>query len=106
MSFSRELPTQNTQAMSPQQIKDMCQKNLYQLVQFETTEGNRYAGILHSYDQDQMYVIMPIGNQTSQQQSSDNRLFSIFWSLRFIWFSFLRTQLVRTLLSLLVVRIA
>ncbi|MGI8314146.1 hypothetical protein [Halobacillus mangrovi] len=79
MSFSRELSNGNTQAMSPQQIKEMCQKNLYQLVQFETTDGNRYAGILHSYDQNQMYVIMPSGNQSTQQQSSDNRFFFPFF---------------------------
>lgn len=38
---------------------EKCKKHLYQFVQIELNDGSVYQGILHSYDRDKMYLIMP-----------------------------------------------
>lgn len=38
---------------------DKCKKHLYQFVQVELNDGSVYQGLLHSYDKDKMYLIMP-----------------------------------------------
>ncbi len=48
---------------------DQCQKNLFQLIQVELNDGSVYQGILHSFDQDKMYLLMP---QTDQSQMPMN----------------------------------
>lgn len=36
-----------------------CRKHLYQFIQVELTDGTIYQGILHSYDREKMYILMP-----------------------------------------------
>lgn len=74
--------------MKPNQMKDMCQQNLYQFIQIETKDGNIYTGILHSYDEDQMFVIMPSSPQTAQTKTNDNRLFPFFGPFGLFGFPF------------------
>ncbi len=38
---------------------DKCRKHLYQFVQVELKDGTTYQGILHSYDGEKMYILMP-----------------------------------------------
>ena len=36
-----------------------CRIHLYQIIQVELKGGSVYQGILHSYDKDKMYILMP-----------------------------------------------
>lgn len=36
-----------------------CKKHLYQFVQVEVNDGSVYQGILHSYDREKIYILMP-----------------------------------------------
>ncbi len=36
-----------------------CKKHLYQFIQVELKDGTIYQGILHSYDREKMYILMP-----------------------------------------------
>jgi small nuclear ribonucleoprotein (snRNP)-like protein len=36
-----------------------CRKHLYQLIQVELKDGSVHQGILHSYDNEKMYLLMP-----------------------------------------------
>ncbi|MEH6954547.1 hypothetical protein [Neobacillus drentensis] len=36
-----------------------CKQHLYQFVQVELNDGSVYQGILHSYDRDKMFILMP-----------------------------------------------
>lgn len=38
---------------------DRCKKYLYQVIQVELNDGSVYQGILHSFDRDKMYILMP-----------------------------------------------
>lgn len=63
---------------------DKCQKHLYQLIQIELNDGSAYQGILHSYDHDKMYLLMPKTDHSHmsmhmEDRSSDNRLFFPFF---------------------------
>jgi hypothetical protein len=56
-----------------------CKKHLYQFIQVELNDGSVYQGILHSYDREKMYVIMPSSTHThtthTMDASSESRLF-------------------------------
>ncbi|MBN9654010.1 hypothetical protein J0K78_07020 [Halobacillus sp. GSS1] len=54
-------------------IHDFCRHNLYQMVQIEMTDGQTHTGLLHSYDHNQMNLIMPTGQQGQQGQQGQNR---------------------------------
>lgn len=38
---------------------EKCKKHLYQFIQIELKDGSVYQGILHSYDREKMYILMP-----------------------------------------------
>lgn len=64
----------------PQNIHDFCNHNLYQMVQIQMNDGQMHAGILHSFDDEQMYMIMPTKQQQqSGNQRNDSRLFFPFF---------------------------
>ncbi|WP_338449602.1 hypothetical protein R4Z09_26075 [Niallia oryzisoli] len=44
---------------------EKCKKHLYQFIQIELKDGSVYQGILHSYDKDKIYLIMPSVTQTN-----------------------------------------
>ncbi|WP_082232581.1 hypothetical protein [Halobacillus massiliensis] len=54
-----------------QSVKDFCRKHLYQMVQVETNEGGMHTGLLHSYDNNNMYLLMPSGHQGQQGQQAE-----------------------------------
>ncbi|TLS36965.1 hypothetical protein [Pseudalkalibacillus caeni] len=48
-----------------------CQQNLYQFVQVETRDASVYQGILHSYDNDKLYLLMPTTAQPRNDLDPD-----------------------------------
>lgn len=72
-----------------QDVYQKCQKNLYQFIQVELHDGAVYQGILHSYDKDKLYLIMP---NTTQQPAvpprDESRLFPFFGPFGLFGFPF------------------
>ncbi|MRX73445.1 hypothetical protein GJU40_14970 [Bacillus lacus] len=60
-------------------MMENCKKHMYQPIQLELTDGSVYQGILHSYDNEKMYMLMP--NMSANQQASreDDRFFFPFF---------------------------
>ena len=59
---------------------EKAKKHLFQFIQVELNDGSVYQGILHSYDHDKMYIIMPSANQPhTAMESSDESRFFPFW---------------------------
>jgi hypothetical protein len=75
-----------------QDVSDMhhkCQKHLYQFIQVELHDGAVYQGILHSYDNDKLYLIMPTANQPEGVQTKEeSRLFPFFGPFGLFGFPF------------------
>ncbi|WP_442596666.1 hypothetical protein [Neobacillus sp. D3-1R] len=72
---------------------EKCRKHLYQFIQLEMNDGTVYQGILHSYDHDKMYIIMPSMNQTTttmhtHDESSESRFFPFFGPFGLFGFPF------------------
>lgn len=67
-----------------------CQQNLYQFIQVELNDGGVYQGILHSYDKDKLYLIMPkAAHQSgSGQPMEESRLFPFFGPFGLFGFPF------------------
>ncbi|TLS35467.1 hypothetical protein [Pseudalkalibacillus caeni] len=65
----------NKQQVSP--IYAQCEKYRNQFIQVETTDGRIYCGMMHSYDQNNLFLAMPM--ERSQDLSpNDQRLFPFF----------------------------
>jgi hypothetical protein len=58
-----------------------CHKHLFEFIQIETRDGEVHQGILHSYDDENVYLLV-----TGHNQSEDSRL--IFPFRRFGLFAF------------------
>lgn len=63
---------------------EKCQKHLYQLIQVELNDGSVYQGILHSYDHDKMYLLMPKMDHSQmsvqmEEENNENRQFFPFF---------------------------
>lgn len=75
--------TQGAGSQQPQHnIHDFCRNHLYQMVLVQIEDGKVHAGILHSFDDEQMYMIMPVNQQDQSQsdnQRNDSRLFFPFF---------------------------
>jgi hypothetical protein len=61
-----------------------CKKHLYQMVQVELKDGSVYQGILHSYDREKMYILMPKMDHShtpmhTTDESSESRQFFPFF---------------------------
>ncbi|HAM82287.1 hypothetical protein [Ornithinibacillus bavariensis] len=56
-----------------------CRKHLYQFIQVELNDGSVYQGILHSFDREKMYLIMPRAGHSqtphTMDESNESRLF-------------------------------
>ncbi|TCP22351.1 hypothetical protein EV207_13638 [Scopulibacillus darangshiensis] len=53
-------------------IVNQCKQNLYQPVQVETTDGQLHQGILHSYDNEKLYLLMP---HNRDHETQDERVY-------------------------------
>ncbi|UOQ43937.1 hypothetical protein MUN89_19035 [Halobacillus salinarum] len=75
---------------SPKNMKDSCQQHLYQFIQIQMQDGSVYQGMLHSYDDEKMYVIMPNQNvqQAQASQAGQNRFFPFFGPFGLFGFPF------------------
>lgn len=71
-------------------FRDKCKKLLYQFVQVELKDGSVYQGLLHSYDKDKMYLIMPTMHHPngSMQTEDESRLFPFFGPFGLFGFPF------------------
>lgn len=63
---------------------EKCQKHLYQFIQVELNDGSIYQGILHSYDREKMYLLMPKMDHSQmsmhmQEASREDRQFFPFF---------------------------
>lgn len=69
---------------------EKCHKYLYQFVQVEMNDGSVYQGLLHSYDNEKMYLIMPNTNQpnVSMESSEESRFFPFFGPFGLFGFPF------------------
>ena len=56
-----------------------CRKHLYQFIQVELTDGTIYQGILHSYDREKMYLLMP---KTHHQHHITITMSPCIWKMR------------------------
>lgn len=45
------------------QMKQMCEQYHHHMVQIEGNDGRVYDGILDGYDNDQLYLLVPMGEQ-------------------------------------------
>ncbi|MEH7124578.1 hypothetical protein V7127_15250 [Bacillus sp. JJ1773] len=59
---------------------EKCKKHLYQFIQVELNDGSVFQGLLHSYDHDKMYLIMPRAHQSTHMtmnvhMDDESRLF-------------------------------
>lgn len=66
-------------------VHHKCQKHLYQFIQVELHDGAVFQGILHSYDHDKLYLIMPTANGT---QKDESRIFPFFGPFGLFGFPF------------------
>ncbi|MBY0121790.1 hypothetical protein [Bacillus sp. S/N-304-OC-R1] len=69
---------------------EKCKKHLYQFVQIELNDGSVYQGLLHSYDREKIYIIMPKmhhdhhdhhhhhHHHMTMESSDESRLFPFF----------------------------
>lgn len=66
---------------------EKCKKHLYQFVQIELNDGSVYQGLLHSYDREKVYIIMPKmhhdhhdhhHHHMTMESSDESRLFPFF----------------------------
>ncbi|MEH7248342.1 hypothetical protein V7114_16340 [Neobacillus niacini] len=70
-----------------------CKKHLYQFIQVELNDGSIYQGILHSYDRDKMFILMPKMDHShmqthTQDESSESRQFFPFGPFGLFGFPF------------------
>jgi hypothetical protein len=69
-------------------VHHKCQKHLYQFIQVELHDGSVYQGILHSHDNDKLYLIMPKSNHHSELEKDESRLFPFFGPFGLFGFPF------------------
>ncbi|WP_053365159.1 hypothetical protein [Bacillus sp. FJAT-27245] len=69
---------------------EKCKKHLYQFIQVEMKDGAVYQGILHSYDKEKMYIIMPNMHHPGMhtESSDESRLFPFFGPFGLFGFPF------------------
>ncbi|REJ10917.1 hypothetical protein [Halobacillus trueperi] len=74
-------PQMQGSGSQPQNVHDFCRQHLYQMVQIEMADGQTHTGLLHSYDQNQMNLIMPTSQQGQNRgiNEEDSRLFFPFF---------------------------
>jgi hypothetical protein len=71
-----------------------CKKHLYQFVQVESNDGSVYQGILHSYDREKMYILMPkmehshMPTHTLDESSESRQFFPFFGPFGLFGFPF------------------
>ncbi|MEH7380233.1 hypothetical protein V7138_07110 [Bacillus sp. JJ1533] len=70
-----------------------CKKHLYQIIQIELKDGSVYQGILHSYDREKMYILMPKTGHShfpshTMGERDDSRLFPFFGPFGLFGFPF------------------
>ena len=63
---------------------DHCKKHLYQFVQVELKDGSVYQGLLHSYDREKMFLLMPKMHHShmpmhTEDEGSESRQFFPFF---------------------------
>ncbi|MFS0823194.1 hypothetical protein [Bacillus sp. 1P02SD] len=66
-------------------------QHLYQIIQIELKDGSVYQGILHSYDREKIYSLMPKTGHShlamhTMGERNDSRLFPFFASFGFLFF--------------------
>ncbi|HWJ78424.1 MAG TPA: hypothetical protein VNR61_10150 [Niallia sp.] len=61
-----------------------CQKHLFGFVQVETKDGEVHQGILHSYDDEKLYLLV----STQHRSGEDSRLFFPFGGFGLFGFPF------------------
>ncbi|MBS4179430.1 hypothetical protein [Lederbergia citrea] len=82
------------QTVDPQRdmkhFHDKCKRNLYQFIQVELNDGSVYQGLLHSYDHDKMYVIMPKTHHHHMEMETEDesRLFPFYGPFGLFGFPF------------------
>lgn len=54
---------------------DFCKRYHYHLVQFETTDGHTYEGIIDGVEDDGVYMLVPAGNMEREDQEKNERQF-------------------------------
>ncbi|RLL41811.1 hypothetical protein D8M04_17245 [Oceanobacillus piezotolerans] len=85
-------PYFNQNAAYPERDKadhhEKCRKHLYHFVQVELNDGSIYQGILHSYDGEKMYLLMPRDHHRTDETSGENRLFPFFGPFGLFGFPF------------------
>lgn len=75
-------------------LHDKCKKHLYQFIQVEMNDGAIYQGLLHSYDKNNIYIIMPNTNQPntsnapSMHTEDESRLYPFFGPFGLFGFPF------------------
>ncbi len=70
-------------------MKDFCKQQLYQYIQIEVNDGSTYIGILHSFDDNQLYLLIPTPDQdTNRNDANDQRLFPFFGPFGLFGFPF------------------
>lgn len=62
-------------ATHQQNIHDLCKKYQHYLVQFETTDGQVYDGIIDSVDHDGVNLLIPVGDMEREEQNENERQF-------------------------------
>lgn len=73
---------------------EKCKKHLYQFIQIELNDGSVFQGLLHSYDHDKMYLIMPRAHQSHHMtmnvhmDDDESRLFPFFGPFGLFGFPF------------------
>lgn len=55
-------------------MHQFCKTYHYHYIQMKMTDGAQYEGVLDGFDEDQVYLLMPIGEQ-SRQPPGDNRIY-------------------------------
>jgi hypothetical protein len=73
-----------------------CKQHLYQFIQIELNDGSVYQGILHSYDREKMYLLMPkmkhsdshMHMHTMEESSDDRQFFPFFGPFGLFGFPF------------------
>ncbi|MFC0523579.1 hypothetical protein ACFFGV_08270 [Pontibacillus salicampi] len=66
---------QQPMQQSPQEMKEYCEKHMYYFVIIEMQDGSRYDGIIVNIDAENVYVLMPAGDEDESGESSDERQF-------------------------------
>jgi hypothetical protein len=67
MPYQENMGSQAMDMSHKQKMYDFCRQHMYHYVQMETADGSQYDGIVDGMDNDQVYLLAPIGDMNDDE---------------------------------------